>query len=179
MWKKGTIFYIAACTECTGYLGNWRLSAGGSRFFYTNFYERLGEFMKDFITMVKCFFATMGGALGAVLGGWDGFLYALIVFVVVDYLTGVLVAVIGHRLSSQVGFHGIAKKVVIFFLVAVGYVIDSLVIQNGNVIRTAVIFFYLSNEGISILENVALMGLPVPQKLRDVLVQLKDHRDEE
>ena len=98
---------------------------------------------------------------------------------VVDYLTGVLVAVISHRLSSQVGFHGIARKVVIFFLVAVGYVIDSLVIQNGNVIRTAVIFFYLSNEGISILENVALMGLPVPQKLRDVLEQLKDHREEE
>lgn len=162
-----------------GYFRNRRLSAGGSRFFHTIFYERLGGNMKDFITMMQCFFAAMGGALGAVLGGWDGFLYALIVFVVVDYLTGVLVAVISHRLSSQVGFHGIAKKVVIFFLVAVGYVIDSLVIQNGNVIRTAVIFFYLSNEGISILENVALMGLPVPQKLRDVLEQLKDHREEE
>ena len=135
--------------------------------------------MKEFVTTMQCFFTALGGVLGAVLGGWDGFLYALIVFVVVDYLTGVMVAVIGHRLSSQVGFHGIARKVVIFFLVAVGCVIDSLVIQNGNVIRTAMIFFYLSNEGISILENVALMGLPVPQKLRDVLEQLKDHREEE
>lgn len=134
--------------------------------------------MKEFVTTMQCFFTALGGVLGAVLGGWDGFLYALIVFVVVDYLTGVMVAVIGHRLSSQVGFHGIARKVVIFFLVAVGCVIDSLVIQNGNVIRTAVIFFYLSNEGISILENVALMGLPVPQKLRDVLEQLKDHRED-
>ena len=116
-----------------GYFRNWRLSAGNSRFFHTIFYERLGGNMKDFITMMQCFFAAMGGALGAVLGGWDGFLYA----------------------------------------------IDSLVIQNGNVIRTAVIFFYLSNEGISILENVALMGLPVPQKLRDVLEQLKNHREEE
>lgn len=99
-----------------GYFRNRRLSAGGSRFFHTIFYERLGENMKDFITMMQCFFAAMGGALGAVLGGWDGFLYALIVFVVVDYLTGVL---------------------------------------------------------------VALMGVPVPQKLRDVLEQLKDHREEE
>lgn len=148
-------------------------------FFILFFKKGLVEIMKEFVTTMQCFFAAIGGALGAVLGGWDGFLYALIVFVVADYLTGVLVAVIGHRLSSQVGFHGIAKKVVIFFLVAVGYVIDSLVIQNGNVIRTAVIFFYLSNEGISILENVALMGLPVPQKLRDVLEQLKDHREEE
>lgn len=135
--------------------------------------------MKDFMMLLQCFFAAMGGALGAVLGGWDGFLYALIVFVVVDYLTGVLVAIVSHRLSSSVGFHGIAKKVVIFFLVAVGYVVDSLVIQNGNVIRTAVIFFYLSNEGISILENVALMGLPVPEKLRGVLEQLKEHREDE
>ena len=134
--------------------------------------------MKEFVTTMQCIFTALGGVLGAVLGGWDGFLYALIVFVVVDYLTGVMVAVIGHRLSSQVGFHGIARKVVIFFLVAVGCVIDSLVIQNGNVIRTAVIFFYLSNEGISILENVALMGLPVPQKLREVLEQLKDHRED-
>ena len=135
--------------------------------------------MRDVITTMQCAFAALGGALGAVLGGWDGFLYALIVFVVVDYLTGVMVAILNQNLSSTVGFHGIMKKVVIFFLVAVGHIIDAYVIQNGSVIRTAVIFFYLSNEGISILENVSLLGLPVPQKLKDVLEQLKDHERKE
>ena len=135
--------------------------------------------MRDVITTMQCAFAALGGALGAVLGGWDGFLYALIVFVVVDYLTGVMVAILNQKLSSTVGFHGIIKKVVIFFLVAVGHIIDAYVIQNGSVIRTAVIFFYLSNEGISILENVSLLGLPVPQKLKDVLEQLKDHERKE
>ncbi|MBQ8233147.1 MAG: phage holin family protein [Lachnospiraceae bacterium] len=135
--------------------------------------------MRDFITTMQYAFAALGGAVGAVLGGWDGFLYALIVFVVIDYLTGVMVAILNHKLSSTVGFHGIIKKVVIFFLVAVGHIIDAYVIQNGSVIRTAVIFFYLSNEGISILENVSLLGLPVPQKLKDVLEQLKDHEKEE
>lgn len=133
--------------------------------------------MREFVTMMQCVFAAIGGALGAVLGGWDGFLYALIAFVVIDYLTGVLVAILNHKLSSSVGFHGIAKKVVIFFLVAVAHIIDAYIIQNGSVIRTAVIFFYLSNEGISILENVSLLGLPVPQKLKDVLEQLKDREE--
>lgn len=135
--------------------------------------------MKNFVEAAQFAFAALGGALGAVLGGWDGFLYALIVFVVVDYLTGVMVAVLKKELSSSVGFHGIFKKIVIFALVAVGHIIDANVIQEGSVIRTAVIFFYLSNEGISILENVSAIGLPVPQKLKDVLEQLKDHKEEE
>ena len=112
------------------------------------------------------------------MGGFDGFLYALIVFVVVDYLTGIMAAILNKRLSSEVGFHGIFKKVVIFALVAVGHIVDTHVIQNGSVIRTAVIFFYLSNEGISILENASLIGLPVPQKLKDVLEQLRDGKEE-
>lgn len=134
--------------------------------------------MKNFIEAVQYAFAALGGAVGAVMGGFDGFLYALIVFVVVDYLTGVMVAVLDKKLSSEVGFHGIFKKVVIFALVAVGHIVDSYVIQNGSVIRTAVIFFYLSNEGISILENASLIGLPVPQKLKDVLEQLRDGKEE-
>ncbi|MDO4308451.1 MAG: phage holin family protein [Eubacteriales bacterium] len=135
--------------------------------------------MKNFIETVQYAFAALGGAVGAVMGGFDGFLYALIVFVVVDYLTGVMVAVLNKNLSSEVGFHGIFKKVVIFALVAVGHIVDTYVIQNGSVIRTAVIFFYLSNEGISILENASVLGLPVPQKLKDVLEQLKDGKEGE
>ena len=118
-------------------------------------------------------FAALGGALGAVLGGWDGFLYGLIVFVVVDYLTGLMAAAMEKKLSSEVGFHGIIKKIVIFCLVAVGHIIDTHIIQNGSVLRTAVIFFYLSNEGISILENAARIGIPVPEKLKAVLEQLQ------
>ena len=135
--------------------------------------------MKNFIEAAQYAFAALGGAVGAVMGGFDGFLYALIVFVVVDYLTGVMAAVLNKKLSSEVGFHGIFKKVVIFALVAVGHIVDAYVIQNGSVIRTAVIFFYLSNEGISILENASVLGLPVPQKLKDVLEQLKDGKEGE
>ena len=135
--------------------------------------------MKNFIGAAQYAFAALGGAVGAVMGGFDGFLYALIVFVVVDYLTGVMAAVLNKKLSSEVGFHGIFKKVVIFALVAVGHIVDAYVIQNGSVIRTAVIFFYLSNEGISILENASVLGLPVPQKLKDVLEQLKDGKEGE
>ena len=134
--------------------------------------------MKNFIEAVQYAFAALRGAVGAVMGGFDGFLYALIVFVVVDYLTGIMAAILNKRLSSEVGFHGIFKKVVIFALVAVGHIVDTHVIQNGSVIRTAVIFFYLSNEGISILENASLIGLPVPQKLKDVLEQLRDGKEE-
>ena len=112
--------------------------------------------------------------MGWLLGGLDGFLYALIVFVVVDYLTGLMAAFIQKKVSSEVGFKGICKKVAIFCLVGIGHILDTQIIKTGSVVRTAVIFFYLSNEGISIIENVAIIGLPVPKKLKDVLAQLHD-----
>jgi len=128
--------------------------------------------MKDMINTFQIIIAAVGGYIGYFLGGWDGFLYALVAFVVIDYITGIMVAVLEKRLSSEVGFRGIFKKVLIFSLVAVGHIIDSKLIQNGGAIRTAVIFFYLSNEGISILENTAIIGLPIPEKLRGILEQL-------
>ncbi len=128
--------------------------------------------MKDVVHAIQIAFSGIGGWLGWVQGGWDGFLYALITFVVIDYLTGVMVAILNKRLSSEVGARGIFKKILIFALVAVGHIIDANIICNGDVIRTAVIFFYLSNEGISILENTARIGLPVPEKLKAVLSQL-------
>lgn len=112
--------------------------------------------------------------IGRVFGEWDGLLSALILFMVVEYLTQILIAVLNKKISSEIGFRGMAKKVSIIFLVMVGNVIDVLIIQNGSIIRTAVIFFYLSNEGILILENVAILGLPIPQKLKDMLEQFKD-----
>ncbi|GLC79334.1 phage holin family protein [Lacrimispora brassicae] len=134
--------------------------------------------MKDVANMMQFIFAAMGGAIGAVMGGFDGFLYALIVFVGVDYVTGVMAGILNKELSSRIGFRGIFKKIVIFCLVAVAHIIDNHVIGNGSVLRTAVIFFYLSNEGISILENAAHVGLPIPGKLKAVLEQIKEDGNE-
>ena len=135
--------------------------------------------MKTFTEIMSYAAAVLGGFTGWFLGGFDGFLYALLIFVVIDYITGIMTAVIKKELSSEVGFKGIFKKVLIFFLVGIAHVIDTQIIGDGSVLRTAVIFFYLSNEGISILENVTIIGLPVPSKLRDVLEQLRDEKDKE
>lgn len=133
-----------------------------------------GILVKDILNFIKVIFTAIGGYLGYVLGGHDSFLYALIAFVVIDYLTGVMLAIIKKEVSSEIGFKGIFKKVMIFLMVAIGHTIDAYLIKNGGAIRTAVIFFYISNEGISILENSANIGLPIPEKLKDVLIQLKD-----
>ena len=128
--------------------------------------------MKEFWSMIQLIFTALGGWLGYFLGGCDGLLYALIAFVVIDYITGVMCAIISRELSSAVGFKGIFRKVLIFLLVGIANIIDVQVIGTGAVLRTAVIFFYLSNEGISLLENSGRLGLPIPQKLKDILSQL-------
>lgn len=135
--------------------------------------------MKEFWNWMQAAIVAFGGSLGYFLGGLDGFLYSLLAFVVIDYITGLMCAVLDKKLSSEVGFRGIFKKVLIFSLVAIGHIIDQSVIGGGSVIRTAVIFFYLSNEGISILENAAHIGLPVPQKLKEILEQLHNRSDKE
>lgn len=134
--------------------------------------------MQNAIDKMELAFAVLGGFLGWFFGGFDGFLYALIVFVVMDYFTGVLAAGVQHKLNSEVGFRGIAKKVCIFILVGVAHIIDADILQNGSAVRTAVIFFYLSNEGLSVLENAAIIGLPVPDKLKDMLAQLAAEKEE-
>ena len=130
--------------------------------------------MKEFWNMIQITFAGLGGWLGWFLGGCDGLIYALLVFVVVDYVTGVLCAINDRALSSEVSFRGLCRKVLIFTLVAVGHILDVYVIGNGSVLRTAVIFFYMSNEVISLLENAGHLGLPIPDQLRLVLEQLHD-----
>ena len=133
--------------------------------------------MKEFWNTIQLIFAAVGGWLGYFLGGCDGLLYALIAFVVIDYITGVMCAISDKTLSSEVGFKGICRKVLIFLLVGIGNIIDVQVIGSGSVMRTAVIFFYLSNEGISLIENAAHLGLPVPDKLKAVLEQLHDRAE--
>ena len=135
--------------------------------------------MKEFWNSIQLIFAAVGGWLGWFLGGCDGLLYALIAFVTIDYITGVLCAVADHSLSSAVGFKGIARKVLIFLLVGIGHILDTQVIGSGSVLRTAVIFFYISNEGVSLVENAAHLGLPIPEKLKDVLEQLHDRSEKD
>ncbi len=133
--------------------------------------------MKTIWANIQLIFTAIGGFLGWFLGGFDGFLYALVAFVVIDYITGVMMAALEKRLSSEVGAKGIFKKVLIFALVGIAHIVDSHIIGDGSVVRTAVIFFYLSNEGVSILENSSKIGLPIPEKLKDVLFQLREKED--
>ena len=130
--------------------------------------------MKEFWNTIQLVFAAVGGWLGYFLGGCDGLLYALIAFVAIDYITGVMCAISDKTLSSEVGFRGICRKVLIFLLVGIGNIIDVQVLGSPGVLRTAVIFFYLSNEGVSLLENAAHLGLPVPDAIKTVLEQLHD-----
>lgn len=134
--------------------------------------------MKDVWNMIQFTLTLIGGWIGWFLGGMDELIYALIAFVAIDYLTGVMCAIDDCTLSSEVGFRGICRKMLIFCLVAIGHIIDSTVIQSGSTLRTAVIFFYLSNEGISILENAGHLGLPIPKKLKAILEQLDEEDDE-
>lgn len=133
--------------------------------------------MKEFWNMIQAVFTMVGGWLGYFLGGCDGLLFALVVFVAMDYITGVMCAAADQKLSSEVGFKGICRKVLIFMMVGIANVLDVLIIGSGSVLRTAVIFFYLSNEGLSLLENAGHLGLPIPEKLKAVLEQL--HRQSE
>ncbi|AEE92506.1 conserved membrane protein of unknown function [Tepidanaerobacter acetatoxydans Re1] len=128
--------------------------------------------MKELIHTLQLIFAAIGGYIGWFLGGLDGLLYALVAFVVADYITGLMAAFLEKKLSSSVGFKGIFKKVLIFAFVGLGHIIDFYIIQKGSALRTAVIFFYLSNEGLSIIENATMIGLPVPEKLKAVFIEL-------
>ena len=134
--------------------------------------------MKEFWNTIQLVFTVLGGWLGYFLGGCDGLLYALLAFVVIDYLTGIMCAINDHTLSSEVGFRGICRKVLIFLLVGIANILDVSVIGSGSVLRTAVIFFYISNEGLSLVENAAHLGLPVPEKIKAVLEQLHDRTDD-
>lgn len=135
--------------------------------------------MKEFWNTIQLIFTAMGGWLGYFLGGCDGLLYALLAFVVIDYITGVMCAITDKKLSSAVGFKGICRKVLIFLLVGIANILDLQVIGTGSILRTAVIFFYISNEGVSLLENAAYLGLPIPEKIKTVLEQLHDRAEKE
>ena len=134
--------------------------------------------MKEFWNTIQVIIAAIGGWLGYFLEGCDGLLIALVAFVAIDYITGVMCAIADKKLSSEVGFKGICKKVLILMLVGVAHIVDLHVVGTGEALRSAVICFYLSNEGVSVLENAGHLGLPIPEKLKGILAQLHDRIEE-
>ncbi|HEO3955989.1 TPA: phage holin family protein [Streptococcus agalactiae] len=130
--------------------------------------------MKELLATNKVLFSAIGGLIGSIFGEVDGFFFALMIFIAIDYITGLMAAAVEKRLASNIGFKGIFKKIAILFLVSAGHLIDTEIIKQGGAIRTMVIFFYLSNEGLSILENAVRIGLPIPEKLQALLKQFNE-----
>lgn len=128
---------------------------------------------------IKAAAAIMGGITGYMFGALDGMLLALISLMMVDYVTGIMIAIIEKTLSSQIGFRGICKKMIMLGVVAVAHIIDKSLLGDSAILRTAACAFYIANEGLSVLENAANLGIPLPKKLMDVLKQLKDKNDED
>jgi len=127
---------------------------------------------------VQIAITALGGWLGYFLGGFDGMMIALVVFMTLDYITGVMCGIVDRKLSSEVGFKGIFRKALILIIVGIGHIIDTQVIGNGSALRGAIICYYLSNEGVSILENAAHLGLPVPETMKNILIQLHGKEEE-
>lgn len=127
----------------------------------------------------KSFIAILGTAFTWLFGAWDTPLGILVLFMALDYLTGVLRGYINKDLSSNVGLHGIARKAVIFVVLIVAVALDRLLNMGNWLFRSLVCYFYIVNEGLSLLENCASLGLPIPEKILDALVQLKDGEKKE
>ncbi len=130
--------------------------------------------MERFTDWLKAAAAALGGAAAYLWGPWDALIIALVIFVVLDYITGIAKAAVRSELSSKAGFHGLLKKVAIFVLVAIGTVMDSVIPAANHAIRSAVIMFYIANEGLSILENAGEIGLPMPEALKAALKKLSE-----
>ncbi len=133
--------------------------------------------MDHTINYCKYILALIGGILGWVFGGFNSLIYALIVFVVIDYITGILLAIRDKKLSSEIGYKGIVKKFLIFLIVSMGNIIDNYILGTGSSLRTLIITFYLANEGLSILENAGRLGLPIPGKLKDAIRNLNSRNE--
>lgn len=134
--------------------------------------------MTKITEIIKVIFASVGCALSWFLGELNGLLYALIAFMCVDYLTGIIVAFINKQLSSKIGIKGFFKKITILFIIGIANLFDVYVIKSVPILRTTIAFYYMANEGLSILENSAILGLPIPKKLREALKQLKKKGEE-
>lgn len=129
--------------------------------------------------LIKALSGAVGAIIGFLYGELNGLFIAIIALMAMDYITGILCAISTKTLSSEVGFRGLVKKLMILIIIAVAHLVDAYIIGTGSALMTAVILFFAANEGISILENAALLGLPIPKKLKEVLEQLKEEDKEE
>lgn len=128
--------------------------------------------MEKLFNWISVAFGIVGGFLSYWLGGWDVLLKTIVFLAVVDYITGLIKGIYLKQLSSEIGFKGLLKKIVMFIVIAVAYVIQELI--GGKIpLREVVIMFYIANEALSLLENAAVF-VPIPEKLKDVLLQLRD-----
>ena len=132
--------------------------------------------MSKFKEIIRPIFTLFGSCLGFFLGDMDIFIYTLLAFVICDYISGIIRAGFERKLSSKVGFRGIFKKIMIFIIVGIANLCDKNLVQNQAMIRSAIIFFYIANEGLSILENSLAIGLPIPEKLKILLEQFKEEK---
>lgn len=130
--------------------------------------------MNVFKENIRTLFTTLGCLSAHFLECVDSSFYTLLVFIVIDYITGVMVAIVNHTLSSRIGYKGIFQKLVIFMLVGLANLLDTTILKNGNILKTTVTFFYIFNEGISLLENATKLGLPIPEKFKSILKEIKD-----
>ena len=132
----------------------------------------------DIWKSIQASLTILGAAAGYFIGGLDGLLIVLLVFMGIDYITGIMCAIKEGTISSKTGFIGICKKILILILVGMSNMLDVYVLQTGSMLRTAALFFYISNEGVSILENAGKLGLPIPAKIKNVLAQLHDKAED-
>ena len=130
--------------------------------------------MDNMVDVLRIAAAGIGGIATYIWGPWDALIIALVAMVAIDYITGIIKAAMQGKLSSLVGFKGLLKKVAIFLLVAVGVMVDKIIPATNEAVRSAVIFFYIANEGLSILENAGELGLPLPAALKKSLEKMKD-----
>lgn len=130
--------------------------------------------------VIKSVSAILCGLAGFLWGEMDGLMIALISFIVIDYITGLIVGAAQHRLNSHTSFIGLIRKALILIVVSVAHIIDTQILGgNASVFRSAACGLYLANEGLSILENCGKLGVPYPRKLRDILEQLREKSEEE
>ena len=134
--------------------------------------------MSRLLSFIQMIFTEIGRGISRLIGGFDGLIYALLIFVALNYVAGLMYAVMDRKISREIIFKGIFLKVLIFFLVVASNILDVEVIKNGSVLRTVVIFFYIGSEGISLLKNARRLGLPIPVKMLDILEQLHNKSGE-
>lgn len=135
--------------------------------------------MSKFQIIIDSIAGAVGAVLGFMYGEVSGLFWALIAFMALDYITGVIVAIIEKRLSSEVGFRGLAKKFLILVFVAVGHIADTYILGGTPAAMSAVMLFYIANEGISIIENATALGLPVPKKITGLMEQIRNKSESE